>query len=250
MGKLENMIRQIDASRTFAGNKTTGGMHHNVVDTFKPDYDDFLNTDIPNVTYTFSVAHDWYSEDRFDVRGTIYPVNWKSKYSGSDTASNFRTSLSSDVRKGDLVLRDDGALYMIVWEVEKSIDNKKSQAQLCNLNITFERWQEAIVNPLTGIKEEDEGFISIAANLPCIGYEMQNQMEYAIGNNTPGIIPNNKSLLYVQYNSTTDEIQINDQFDWYKNRYKVVDIAGAEIDVTGTFGILTYTCEKVPGGVL
>ena len=74
-------------------------------------------TDVPGSNYTFEWLRDWYERDAEEyapvfIRGAHFPINWKSKIGNSDANSNFRTLLQNDIRKGDIVVREDGVIYM------------------------------------------------------------------------------------------------------------------------------------------
>lgn len=115
------------------------------------DFDAFLMTDVPHVNWWFTRYHDWTDQQvTSQIRGEIFPINWKSKYSGSDTASNFRVSQKTEIQKGDILIREDGEILMLIWNVEDQVNNKKSQVQVCNLMATFTRFQKAVVDPVTG----------------------------------------------------------------------------------------------------
>lgn len=219
--------------------------------TIQNDFDRFLMTDVPNVNFTFAVRPDWYdANNTTNIRGEIVPINWKSKYAGSDSATNFRTSLSNNIKKGDILLCENGEVYMVIWNVEEEINNKKTQIQKCNMNIKIERYVPKQINPTTGKVINQDGYDVIADSIPCIGATVSNRFEYAVAQNLPGIVPNHTVLFYVQFNSSTVNIEVGDQFDWYKNRYHIVDISPAELDTDYTKGLLTINAEKVAGGAV
>ena len=74
-------------------------------------------TDAPNANYTFELVRDWYAREAADympefIRAMYFSINWKSKIGNSDANSNLRTFLRVNIRKGDLVIREDGHIYM------------------------------------------------------------------------------------------------------------------------------------------
>lgn len=189
------------------------------------DFDAFLMTDVPHVNWWFTRYANWYDqEDTQEIRGEIFPINWKSKYSGSDTASNFRVSQKTEIQKGDLLIREDGEILMLIWNVEDQVNNKKSQVQVCNLMATFTRHQKAVVDPATGRLVTPEGDVAIAENIPVIAYEVANKIEYSVSYNVPGIVPNHLGTVLIQYNAQTDKIQIGDEFNWHGTGFHITDI--------------------------
>lgn len=101
-------------------------------------------TDMPNSNYTFELARDWYTRDEASyepafIRGMYFPINWKSKIGNSDANANFRTHLRVDIRKGDLIIREDGVIYMLNWQVQRHPNNQSTQAVDCNAFLAFYR---------------------------------------------------------------------------------------------------------------
>lgn len=212
------------------------------------DFDAFLMTDVPHVNWWFDRHTNWFSEETpVQIRGEIFPINWKSKYSGSDTASNFRVSQSTEIAKGDILIREDGEVLMIIWNVENQVNNKKSQVQTCNLMARFERHQNAVVDKRTGKLITPEGMQTIVEDIPVIAYEVANKHEYAMSYNVPGIVPNHLGTVLIQYNDQTQNLIIGDEFMWHGNRFHIIDIGYGELDITGTTGMMTLTVEKMAG---
>lgn len=212
------------------------------------DFDAFLMTDVPHVNWWFTRYHDWTDQQATSqIRGEIFPINWKSKYSGSDTASNFRVSQKTEIQKGDILIREDGEILMLIWNVEDQVNNKKSQVQVCNLMATFTRFQKAVVDPVTGWVVTAEGDKTVVENIPVIAYEVANKVEYATSYNVPGIVPNHLGTVLLQYNPQTNNLRIGDQFVWHGTAFHITDIGYGELDITGTSGMLTLTVKKVAG---
>lgn len=81
------------------------------------DFNNWLETDVPGVNYTFEVIKDWYDRDRpgYDptfIRASYFPISWKSKIGNSDMGSNFLSNTKVDIKKGDYVIREDGEVYI------------------------------------------------------------------------------------------------------------------------------------------
>ena len=213
------------------------------------DFDAYLMTDVPHVNWWFARYTDWFSEEETQeqIRGEVYPINWKSKYSGSDTASNFRVSQKTAIAKGDILVREDGEILMIIWNVENQVNNKTSQVQTCNLISSFERYRHAEVDGKTGKLIRAAGQETIVEDIPLIAYEVANKQEFGISYNVPGIVPNHIGTVLVQQNQQTKNLLIGDEFEWHGTRFHITDIGFGELDITGTSGMMTLYVEKTAG---
>lgn len=92
---------------------------------------------MPEATFTFEILENWY--DQFEegykktlTRGEVFPINWKSNFANSDNGVNFRTDFREKIRKGDMLIREDGVIYLLTWTVNNQINNQPTQAQICN----------------------------------------------------------------------------------------------------------------------
>lgn len=219
------------------------------------DFDTFLMTDIPFVNYTYEVHKNWYENNSTDVRGEVVPINWKSKYAGSDSATNLRISLKADVVKGDILIRkptdkEPADTFMAIWDVEKEVNNKRVQIQRCNMRISFSRHFPLEIDPSTGMKISEAGYRPVAEEIPCIGSVVVNKLEYTVAQGTPGLLPNHMMVIYVQWNDSTKNIDINDTTVWHGQEYKVMDVNKSEVAWDGSYGLITLTMDKVAGGKL
>ena len=75
------------------------------------------------------------------IRGQQTAIDWKSKIGNSDMSTNFKTDYSHNIDKGDLVIREDGALFMLNWNITLHANNQATQSVECNAVIDFPtRW--------------------------------------------------------------------------------------------------------------
>lgn len=108
--------------------------------TSKSDFVNLLNTQIDNFTGTYEILSDWYAqfEDGYEpmlVRGTYYPIDWKSKIGNSDMSNNFKIGYGDDfpvLEKGDMLINEKGEVMILNWMVSRHINNQASQAMQCN----------------------------------------------------------------------------------------------------------------------
>lgn len=208
-------------------------------------------TDAPNNNYTFELVRDWYAKETADyqpefIRGMHFSINWKSKIGNSDANSNFRTHLRVDVRKGDILIREDGVLYMLNWQVQRHINNQSSQAVDCNAFIEFYREIDEVLDTRGYVVKEAQRQV-IAPSLPCVFAEYAGRPDYGTSYNTPGIMADHLLTCQLQYNSRTKGIRINDKFALMHSTYHIVHLMEHEVDIDGRFGIINLTARRTAG---
>lgn len=113
------------------------------------DFNNWLMTEVPGTNYTFEVVRDWYERDRDGyepvlIRASYFSIEWKSKIGNSDMGSNFLANTKVDIKKGDLVVREDGAIYLLDWKVQRGPNTQTSQAKDCNAMLEIWRTVEEV----------------------------------------------------------------------------------------------------------
>lgn len=206
---------------------------------------------MPNTNYTFELVRDWYAREEAGyepefIRGMYFPINWKSKIGNSDANSNFRTNLRVDIRKGDLIVREDGVIYMLNWQVQRHPNNQNTQAVDCNAFLAFDRNVDEVLDE-RGYLLEPARRQTVAPLIPCVYAEYAGRPDYAPAFNTPGITPDHLLTCQVQWNSRTKEIRIGDQFELMHSTYRIVHLMHNEVDIDGVYGIINITARKAAG---
>lgn len=223
--------------------------------TLAADFDDFLNTDVPNQVGDYEVIHDWYERTKSGyepkmIRGEIYPDSTKSRYENMDNQMNFRASVTSGIRKGDIIIQQDtGKIYLLDWEVALETNNAPSRALRCNFNLTIERDMPEEVDE-DGYLMWEGGKKTIVDALPCNGYRYDGRPEFSTIRSTPGIAPNALSIVVVQWNTHTDDIRIGDRFVWGYETHVIVDIDLFGLSADKTSGVLRLLTRKEAGGAV
>ena len=223
--------------------------------TLAADFDAFLNRDIPNTNMDFELLHDWYDKfnDNYEptyIRGEIYADSTKSRYENTDNNMNLRCSVTSGIRKGDMVIEPDGTVYILDWEVHLQSNNAPTRALRCNMTLNIKRFQEAEVDDLGYvIHNSEDGFVDIVKDLPCNAYRYDGRPEDVTVSGTPGQTVNALTLFTVQYNEQTKEIHIDDEFLWGDETYYIVDINRVGVNIGGQYGTLKMQAKKKPGGL-
>jgi len=209
--------------------------------------------DIPGAVMSFVHLHNWYDqfEENYEpksIRGEIYPDKTKSRYTNTDNYLNFRASYNSDIEAGDMIIDPNNIIYILDWEVPPQPNNKMSRAIRCNAKFTFERKHTGIVTDKKGHIIDDSGIRIIAEDIPCNVYRYDGRPEFTVLVNTPGITPSALTLLSVQLNEKTRELQIGDEFTWNKDRYVIIDVSYAGADIYNDRGVLKLQVKSVAGG--
>lgn len=227
-------------------------MHFYVPPTVQTDFENYLDTDVPNVNFTWEIVHSWpdRSEPGYEptyCRAEMFPINWKSNLANADNTSNFKTDLRVPIQKGDIAIREDGNIRQLNWKVEKKINEQSTQGQECNLMLTVKRMGEETVDPDTGILTKEAEEVTVVSEHPCAIYQYDGRPEYAVGPNTPGAVPDVLSIIQIQWNSATQDLRIGDEFEWVADTHRIINLDYSGIDISGDNGILRIHTRKVAG---
>lgn len=210
--------------------------------TIQKDFEDWLHTDVSNTNYNFELVRNWYERGTegykpIGLRAMLFSIEWKSKVGNSDSNSNFKTDFHVPIRKGDIVIREDGRIYMLNWTVQRHPNNQATQAVDCNAMLEFTRHMDETLDSKGFVLEEAHDRI-IAPAIPSVYSEYTGRPDYASSYNTPGIHADHLLTLQVQCNPVTQNIRIGDHFTLYGAQYRVVNWTGTEIDISGSYGII------------
>ena len=223
--------------------------------TLAADFDRFLAHDIPNTVMDFELLHNWYDQFKDDyepkyIRGELYPDSTKSRYENTDNNMNIRCSVTSGIRKGDMIIEPDNTVYILDWDVHLESNNAPSRALRCNMMLNIERFEEADVDDLGYVRPGSEsGFVKIVERLPCNAYRYDGRPEYVAVSGTPGATANALTLMTVQFNHRTRDIRIDDEFTWGNETYQIVDVNRVGIDIFSQHGTLKLQAKKKAGGL-
>lgn len=234
-------------------------------ENFKPpaqietDFIHLLNHDVPHTNFTYEIIHDWYQRDEegykpIYVRAQQTPIDWKSKIGNSDMSSNFKTSYLVPVQKGDIAIREDGALYMLNWQITLHPNNQATQCVECNAVVDFTREVAPTIDPMTGIQigdeDDDSGRKIIVPQIPISHSEYAGRPDYSGSSGQAGMHPDHLISVYLQWNPTTKKIRLDDEFVMSDFTYRVINISLAEVQIDRDYGVLTLHAKRVAGGDL
>lgn len=222
--------------------------------TLEDDFRRLLIHEVPHTNYTFEVVRDWYKayEDGYSpyfVRAQQTTIDWKSKIGNSDMATNFKVTHEADICKGDIVIREDGEIYMLNWNVQEHPNNKATQNCLCNGYVEFKRDKTGSTDYYGYAIEHDSEEV-IAPYIPIIHTEYAGRPDYSASQNMPGINADHLITVQVQYNCKTKDLRIDDYFELGNYTYRIINIAFAEVSINKDFGILDLNCKRIAGGTL
>lgn len=220
--------------------------------TVLSDFTNLLNTDIPNFTQTFRLIKAWdtydptNTEDAIWFRATYYPIDWKSKMGNSDMSENLKTDFAVAIKKGDIVLHNDGRVLILNWNVQKHVNNQATQAVECNHYMTLERYTDAVTDE-RGYVQQAAGWNPVFSHHPVVLSDYAGRPDYSAAQGTPGINADMLNTGQIQLNEHTRTMRINDEYEYGGFRYRIINISWHEISIDGTHGIINFNSKRVAG---
>lgn len=230
--------------------------------TLESDFTRLLEHEVPHTNFDFELIHDWFAAQAEDyhpvyIRGQQTPIDWKSKIGNSDMSLNFKTDYREKIQKGDYVIREDGMVYLLNWNVTTHPNNQASQTVECNDYLTFTREHRDavdkngfVIDDESNIERDEHGRDIIVKEVPVSHSEYAGRPEYSISQNQPGVTANNLINIYVQWNDQTRKIQIDDTVIIHNVTYTIQNVYTAEVSIDKTHGCLYMQARRSPGGVI
>ena len=181
------------------------------------------------------------------IRGQQTSIDWKSKIGNSDMSTNFKTDYTHKIEKGDYVVREDGMLYMLNWNITLHANNQATQSTECNAIVDITRYFPDETDE-KGMLIQEGGRRPVAAGLPVSHQEYAGRPDYSGASGQAGMHPDHLITVQCQWNTTTRKIRLDDEFILGDFTYRVMNISLAEVQVDKNFGILTLNAKRVAGG--
>ncbi len=181
------------------------------------------------------------------IRAQQTAIDWKSKIGNSDMSSNFKTDYTQTVEKGDYVVREDGMLYMLNWNITSHANNQATQSVECNAVVDIMRKFPPVVDE-KGFIIIEGGWRPVAARLPISHSEYAGRPDYSGASMQAGMHPDHLISVYCQWNATTRKIRLDDEFVIGDFKYRVINISLAEVQIDRDYGVLTINAKRVAGG--
>lgn len=183
------------------------------------------------------------------IRAQQTAIDWKSKIGNSDMSTNFKTDYSHRIVKGDYVVREDGVLFMLNWNITMHANNQATQSVECNAIVDITREFPDIVDE-KGFLIEEGGRRAVAPGLPISHSEYAGRPDYSGASNQAGMHPDHLITVHCQYNGTTRRIRLDDEFVLGDFTYRIMNISLAEVQVDKDYGILVLNAKRVAGGAV
>lgn len=128
-----------NAYKTRPSQKKASTRDFSLPPTLESDFERLLEYDHPN-HFTFELIDDWYDRDEHVfIRAAQSAIDWKSKIGNSDMSTNFKVAKKDKIKKGDMVIREDGVIYILNWNIQNHANNWATQSTECNANIEVTR---------------------------------------------------------------------------------------------------------------
>lgn len=220
--------------------------------TIQDDFRRLLDHDVPFVNFTFELVHDWFAmkEPGYEpiyIRAQQTPIDWKSKIGNSDMSTNFKVTHDIPIYKGDMVIREDGMVYLLNWNVQNHANNQATQNIECNAQTQFTRRYDDVTDD-RGFLIEPGGERVIVPTIPIVHAEYAGRPDFPMSQGLPGVVPNHLITVTLQWNSTTKNIEIDDRFVIGNYTYRVISTSIAEVNIDKDHGVLILHAKKVAGG--
>ena len=195
---------------------------------------------------TYAVTNEYQPEY---IRGQQTSIDWKSKIGNSDMSTNFKTDYTHKIEKGDYVIREDGMLFMLNWNITLHANNQATQSTECNAIIDVTREFPDEVDE-KGMLIYEQGRRPVVAGLPISHAEYAGRPDYSGASGQAGMHPDHLITVYCQWNTATRKIRLDDEFIIGDFTYRVMNISLAEVQVDKNYGILTLNAKRVAGGTV
>ena len=222
--------------------------------TIEDDFRRLLAHDVPHVNYSFELIRDWYraQEEGYEpvmIRAQVTPIDWKSKIGNSDMSYNFKVTHDIPIHKGDIVIREDGKIYMLNWNVQVHANNQATQNCECNDCVEFCRKVLDVTDDF-GFVVEPEHLEVIVPSIPIIHVEYAGRPDYNTTQWQPGVNSDHLIAVQIQYNNRTKALRANDTFEMDHSTYRIINVSFAQVDINKEYGIIDLYAKRVAGGGL
>lgn len=181
------------------------------------------------------------------IRAQQTSIDWKSKIGNSDMSTNFKTDYTHRINKGDIVVREDGTLFILNWNITLHANNQATQSTECNGIIDITREFPPVVNS-NGFVIKPGGRRAIAPGLPVNHTEYAGRPDYSGASLQAGMHPDHLITVTCQWNPTTRRIRLDDEFVLGDFTYRVMNVSLAEVQIDKDHGILVLNAKRVAGG--
>lgn len=200
------------------------------------DYDEFIDSDLGQVC-----SLNYYTSPQ-SFRAII-----TDKRDGNGNIRDLRCSKSFSIKKGDTVTDASSVLYLIIETPFTDLNCIKSTIHICTNTISFERYANSTLDSSGVVTGGISGYSSVASSTR--GYFQNSSAgSYSASVGMVGVTQSQKVMYITQYNSSTQNIRISDEFSYKSTQYVISDIDNTQLNSTGTSGLLVVYAQVLEGG--
>ena len=210
--------------------------------TIEDDFRRLLQHDVPHVNYTYELVRDWY-----DLESEGYkPVYIRGQQAKEN--KTLKTTHDTLIQKGDMIIREDGNIFLLSADVQNHPNNQAAEIGECNVTLEFTRMFEDETS-FEGYLIHQGGRRVVVPQIPAV-YADAGAPDYGSASGVPGIAPDFPILVYLQWNPVTKNIFLDDQFVIGAFTYRVINVSVAGVDIDQTHGVLKLNAKRVAGGAV
>ena len=162
-------------------------------------------------------------------------------------STNFKVTHEIPIYKGDLVVREDGVIFLLNWNIQNHPNNQATQSIECNSYIEIVRDSPEETDE-DGFLIHEAGKEIIVPSMPCIHSLYAGRPDYAMAQGQPGINADHLMTVQLQWNERTKNVRVNDTFEMGAYTYRVVDVSISQVNIDRTYGVLDLNAKRVAGG--
>ena len=163
----------------------------------------------------------------------------------TDSTMDAVVPLDLSIQKGDYINDNNGNIYICMWNIFTDINCKITQVQLCNYSFVIERWIGKIIDS-DGNTATPSSYTTIASLYGYISRIGQSNFDSREGQ--VGLSGTQKVCVGMKYNDDSSNIQIHDEFDYYNQRYEIIDIDYTQMNDDHISGLIFIYAQIKSGG--
>lgn len=146
------------------------------------------------------------------------------------------------LKLGDYLQSNNGIYIVTMLEVEKFPQCYRLFTDNCNASITVTRFEKAVYDK-DGIVITAEGDNPIVSNIYCS--LLVSGAQFQISSGSIGIVPVDNIVVQTQFNTSSKNIAIGDNFYWFDSKYQIQNVDYSQVAISGDVGLLSFTGKKV-----
>jgi hypothetical protein len=216
------------------------------------DFRKLLEHDINHVNVSFTLIRDWYAPCGGDgASPVIRAQQTPARFFDPDAGDVFKATWDTPIRPGDIVIREDGVLFMLTGAIRRNPNNQGARIVTLNAGLTFTRRQEIQTDERgfvpAGAADTEDACMTVAADMPVRILEGAGRPEYHAVRDAPGVTPDFLTGIALQFNPQTSLIRVNDTFFIGQFGYRVLYVSLTETDIIRAHGVIKLYAGRIAG---